>query len=216
MADDDVEIVASDTVELHFEARRCIHARACVLTRPDVFVPNVVGPWLHPERATADEIAALAHACPSGAITYRRKDGVPDERPPQVNLVRIREHGPLAFHGDLRIAGEAPRLRATLCRCGASQRKPFCDGSHAAAGFQATGEPATSTSQPLAARDGDLEIVPQRDGPLAVTGNLELVSGTGRTCDRVTETWLCRCGHSQNKPYCDGSHARVGFEADGA
>ncbi|MBL8621011.1 MAG: CDGSH iron-sulfur domain-containing protein [Myxococcales bacterium] len=216
MADDHLEIVDSDDVELRFEARRCIHSRTCVLSRPDVFVPNVVGPWLHPEAATADEVAALAHNCPSGAITYRRKDGKPDERPPIVNLVRIREHGPLAFHGDLRIAGEAPRTRATLCRCGASQHKPFCDGSHTAAGFQATGEPATVDSQPLAARAGEVEIAPQKNGPLQVTGHLELVTGTGRTCGRVDETWLCRCGHSQNKPYCDGSHARVGFEADGA
>ena len=141
---------------------------------------------------------------------------MPDERPPIVNLVRVREHGPLAFHGDLRIAGEAPRTRATLCRCGASQRKPFCDGSHAAAGFQATGEPATVDAPPLAARAGEVEIAPQKDGPLQVTGHLELVTGTGRTCGRVDETWLCRCGHSQNKPYCDGSHARVGFEAEGA
>ena len=61
MADDHLEIVDSDDVELRFEARRCIHSRTCVLSRPDVFVPNVVGPWLHPERATADEVAALAH-----------------------------------------------------------------------------------------------------------------------------------------------------------
>ncbi|MBK9033069.1 MAG: CDGSH iron-sulfur domain-containing protein [Myxococcales bacterium] len=216
MAQDEIERVESDDVELSFEARRCIHSRACVLGRPDVFVPNVAGAWLHPERATADELAALAQSCPSGAITYRRKDGKPDERPPIVNLVRVREHGPLAFHGDLRIADEAPRLRATLCRCGASKRKPYCDGSHTAAGFQATGEPASVDAPALAVRDGDVEIQPHKNGPLQVTGNLELVTGTGRTCGRVTETWLCRCGHSQNKPYCDGSHTRAGFEADGS
>lgn len=216
MSDDPIERVASDTVELQFEARRCIHSRTCVLSRPDVFVPNVVGAWLHPERATADEVAALAHNCCSGAITYTRKDGQPDERPPIVNLVRLREHGPLAFHGELHLAGEASRFRASLCRCGASQRKPYCDGSHVAAGFQATGEPATGDVTALAVRDGVVEIEPQKNGPLQVTGNLELVTGTGRTCAKVTETWLCRCGHSQNKPYCDGSHTRVGFEADGA
>ena len=113
-------------------------------------------------------------------------------------------------------AGQPDGCRATLCRCGASQRKPWCDGSHAAAGFAATGEPPTKESKPLATRDGPLDIAPTRDGPLHVTGNLELVSGTGRTLNRASEAWLCRCGQSGNKPYCDGSHAAAGFKADGA
>jgi CDGSH-type Zn-finger protein len=52
-----------------------------------------------------------------------------------------------------------------------------------------------------------------RDGPLHVSGNLELISGTGKTIHRVTECWLCRCGQSANKPYCDGTHKRVGFRS---
>lgn len=43
---------------------------------------------------------------------------------------------------------------------------------------------------------------------------MELVSGTGRTLNRVTDAWLCRCGHSANKPYCDGTHAKIGFVAE--
>jgi CDGSH-type Zn-finger protein len=47
-----------------------------------------------------------------------------------------------------------------------------------------------------------------------VTGNLEIVSGTGRTTDKATKTFLCRCGQSANKPYCDGSHKAAGFVAE--
>jgi CDGSH-type Zn-finger protein len=47
-----------------------------------------------------------------------------------------------------------------------------------------------------------------------VVGNLEVVSGTGRTTDKVSKTFLCRCGQSANKPYCDGSHKAAGFQAD--
>ena len=71
-------------------------------------------------------------------------------------------------------------------------------------------------SEALAVRDGPLHISPQKNGPLAVTGNLDVITGTGHTVDRITKTRLCRCGHSSNKPFCDGSHEKVGFVADGA
>ncbi len=208
------EEVRGKHVLLRFDGDRCIHARRCVLSRPDVFVPNVAGEWIHPDAATPDEIAELAHACPSGAISYQRLDGGPDERAPRVNLCHVRENGPLALHGELTIAG-VPTLRATLCRCGASSKKPYCDGSHVAAGFTATGEPAIKESQPLARRDGPVTVTPVLDGPLRVTGALEVVSGTGHTVQRSEKLFFCRCGQSANKPYCDGTHKRNGFLAAG-
>ena len=210
------EVVEGKRVRIVFDAQKCIHSRNCVLSRPDVFVPNVAGEWIHPDRATPAEVAELAHQCPSGAIRYEPVDASPPEAAPIVNTVRVRENGPLAFHGALSIAGESACLRATLCRCGHSAQKPYCDGAHNTASFQATGEPPTRESKPLATRDGPLAITPQRDGPLKVQGNLEVVTGTGRTANRVTETWLCRCGLSANKPYCDGSHRKAQFRADGA
>jgi len=66
----------------------------------------------------------------------------------------------------------------------------------------------------LEVRNGPLNVEPQPNGPLLVTGNLEIVSGTGRTVNKVTKTWLCRCGQSKNKPYCDSSHKAAGFVAD--
>lgn len=210
----DIEEVRGKKVLLKFEGKKCIHSRQCVLARPDVFVPNVEGEWIHPDAATPDEIVALALSCPSGAIAYERLDGGEGERAPLVNVARVRENGPLAIHAELEIAGQAPRFRATLCRCGASKTKPFCDTSHTAAGFQATGEPQTRESQPLAARAGKLTVTPAKNGPLLVAGNLEICTGTGRTVNRVVKTALCRCGQSANKPYCDGSHANVGFTTE--
>jgi CDGSH-type Zn-finger protein/uncharacterized Fe-S cluster protein YjdI len=206
------ESVRAEKVTIHFDAGKCVHSRNCVLSRPDVFVPNVEGEWIHPERATPDEVAMLALNCPSGAITYERFDGIANEAAPMVNTVRVRENGPLAFHGALSIAG-TESFRATLCRCGASAHKPYCDGSHSGAGFAATGEPAAVESTPLSVRNGPLSIAPQANGPLKVSGSLEVVSGTGHTINRTTLTFLCRCGGSANKPYCDGSHKRNGFRA---
>jgi CDGSH-type Zn-finger protein/uncharacterized Fe-S cluster protein YjdI len=211
---DTIEEVRGKEVTIRFDGRRCIHARNCVLGRPDVFVPNVEGEWIHPDRATPVAIAILAHTCPSGAITYERRDGGPGEPAPKVNAVRIRENGPLAFHAQLVIDGRDAGLRATLCRCGASKNKPYCDGSHTDAKFAATGEPPVQASEPLASRDGPLQVIPSRNGPLRVVGALEVVSGTGHTISRATETWLCRCGASANKPFCDGSHKKVGFKSE--
>jgi CDGSH-type Zn-finger protein/uncharacterized Fe-S cluster protein YjdI len=208
------EEVRGQRVAILFDGAKCIHSRHCVLDRPDVFVPNVQGEWIYPDRATPEEVAGLAKSCPSGAIAFMRLDGGPEEHAPIVNVVRIRENGPLAIHADMEIAGHGPQLRATLCRCGASKRKPFCDASHVAAGFRSTGETDPADSQPLAERAGPLKVTPLPNGPLLVEGNLEVCTGTGKTVNRVSKTALCRCGQSANKPYCDGSHARVGFTSE--
>jgi CDGSH-type Zn-finger protein/uncharacterized Fe-S cluster protein YjdI len=214
---DGIERVEGEKVTILFDSQRCIHARFCVTGAPQVFLANVQGAWIHPDAMDAERLVDIAHACPSGAIRYQRRDGRPDESAPPVNLAATREAGPYAFRGDLRIDGTFAGYRATLCRCGASKNKPFCDGSHHDAGFTATGEPSTDAStDALAVRDGPLHIAPQLNGPLKVRGNLEIISGTGRVVARTTSAFLCRCGHSQNKPFCDGSHAKVGFVADGS
>jgi CDGSH-type Zn-finger protein/uncharacterized Fe-S cluster protein YjdI len=210
---DGVEHVEGAALTLKYETKRCIHARHCVLGQPGVFKANVQGPWLDPDATSVEGMVTVAHLCPSGAIRYSRKDGGADESAPPVNLVQLRENGPLGIRADLHLDGKPVGYRATLCRCGASQNKPYCDGSHNGIAFAATGEPATRPSQPLAVRNGVLDVRPQRNGPLVVHGNLELCAGTGRTVDRVTSTRLCRCGGSANKPFCDGSHSRIGFQS---
>jgi CDGSH-type Zn-finger protein/uncharacterized Fe-S cluster protein YjdI len=214
VSDDGIESVEGQSLTLLFEAKRCIHARFCVTGAPTVFLANVKGPWLHPDTVRPEHLIAIAHECPSGAIRYRRKDGGENEVAPPVNLAAIREAGPYAFRGALLIDGVPSGYRATLCRCGASRNKPFCDGSHHDTGFVASGEPKTGDAvDMLPVRDGTLQIDPQVDGPLQVRGNLEVTSGTGRVVARVTSARLCRCGASANKPFCDGSHARVGFKS---
>ncbi|HET9620345.1 MAG TPA: ferritin-like domain-containing protein [Kofleriaceae bacterium] len=211
---DGVERIEGAHLTLIFEAKRCIHSRHCVTGAPGVFVANVQGPWIHPDALDPELLAGIAHVCPSGAIRYERKDGRPDEAVPPVNLLAVREAGPYAVRGELELAGVPAGFRATLCRCGGSKNKPFCDGSHHAVGFAATGEPPTGEATAmLDARGGVLAIEPQTDGPLQVRGNLEITSGTGRVVARLQQARLCRCGGSASKPFCDGTHARNGFRS---
>jgi CDGSH-type Zn-finger protein/uncharacterized Fe-S cluster protein YjdI len=209
-----VETVAGKDIVISFDTQRCIHARFCVLQQPRVFKANVVGAWIIPDDATSTEgLVATAQSCPSGAITYQRLDGKPEEAAPPVNLVQIRENGPLALRAELTLDGKPIGFRATLCRCGESKNKPSCDNSHKHAEFSATGEPKPADLPDLTARNGPLDIRPQKNGPLVLSGNMEIISGTGRAFCKATSATLCRCGHSAAKPFCDGSHARVGFKS---
>jgi CDGSH-type Zn-finger protein len=153
-----------------------------------------------------------------GAPVSNGDDGAPRvdaaaDSTPAINVIRIQENGPLEMEGELLLAGQPPMNRATLCRCGRSQTKPLCDGSHEK-GFRATGEPDSEDLPLLPRCDGPLEIKPAKDGPLILRGNFELCSQTGRRIAQGTKAALCRCGQSRRKPLCDGSHFLVDFTAD--
>lgn len=125
---------ANDGIEVTFDVDLCIHAGECVRGLPPVF-DTAKRPWIQPEHAPADEIAEVVQRCPSGALTYRRIDGGAEEQPQARTTVVATRNGPLYVRGDLEIlaADRAELRRATrvaLCRCGMSERKPYCDSSH--------------------------------------------------------------------------------------
>jgi CDGSH-type Zn-finger protein len=175
--------------------------------------------WVDPTQANAGEIANIVQRCPTGALHFRRTDGGVEEPIPGRNEVRITPDGPLYFRGELEI--HTPRAvlketRAALCRCGASRNKPFCDNSHADIAFRASDESGiTATGRET--EGGLLRVIPAANGPCVVEGSLTLVSNGGST--RVAcgpRVAFCRCGHSRNKPFCDGSHVKAGFRDPGA
>jgi CDGSH-type Zn-finger protein len=78
--------------------------------------------------------------CTTGALHFRRLDGGAQEEAAAETTVEPRPNGPLFVHGRLKIVGAGGHViredtRFALCRCGASQNKPFCDGSHRRVGF---------------------------------------------------------------------------------
>ena len=50
------------------------------------------------------------------------------------------------------------------------------------------------------------------NGSIRVTGTVDFVDEDGNVVETKTDFSLCRCGHSKEKPYCDGSHKAAGFE----
>ncbi len=156
--------------------------------------------------------AGTPTAAPSGSRPDLRP---PDEQTaPPVNTVTLRENGPLAFRAPVLIDGNPVGFNVKLCRCGGSHTKPMCDGSHRSNGFMAAGEVPAVVHEPLVQRNGPLEVRPIPNGPLHVMGNIEILTASGQTIVCTTEVWLCRCGHSGNKPFCDGTHKKIGFRSD--
>lgn len=60
------------------------------------------------------------------------------------------------------------------------------------------------------------KITVRNNGPLRVEGEFTLCDMEGNAFDLAGRTGisLCRCGHSQDKPFCDGSHKNVGFQSE--
>lgn len=201
-------------IDVQWDGRLCIHIGECGNAKGDLFVGGRE-PWCVPDLSTPQEVREICERCPSGALTYADREGG-TEAPAAENTVMVTYRGPLYVTGDLLIEG-APedmpgvRFRAALCRCGASKRKPFCDNSHLDAGFDDTGS-VGEKGPGLAAAGGTLTIKPLPAGPLLVSGNLTLRSGSGRIAWQGSQVALCRCGASGNKPFCDGSHKAVGFD----
>ncbi len=205
-------------IRVMYDAGRCIHAAECVHGLGAVFDPDR-RPWIDPAAAPAEEVAAVIRRCPTGALRYERLDGASQEEPAPTNELRVTADGPIFASGDLAILdaehAEIERdARAALCRCGASNNKPFCDGTHAEAGFADPGILGVTSMPPAGDEDpSTLSIRLRADGPLVLEGRFR-IEGSDRGEADGAACALCRCGYSNNKPFCDGTHRQIGFEAD--
>jgi uncharacterized Fe-S cluster protein YjdI/CDGSH-type Zn-finger protein len=82
-------------------------------------------------------------------------------------------------------------------------------------GVTAAPEGAVRVASAAAAEDGVKTVTPRLNGPLVVTGTITLTAPDGATTEHTGRTFLCRCGGSSDKPLCDGTHKRNGFQAPG-
>jgi CDGSH-type Zn-finger protein/uncharacterized Fe-S cluster protein YjdI len=207
-----------NAVEVSWDKRLCIHVGECGRAEGELFVGGR-NPWCDPNVAgSADSVAEVCQRCPTGALTYVRKDGGATEVAPARNQVVVANDGPLYVTGDLAIDGAAEdqpgvRFRAALCRCGASKNKPFCDNSHRELRFEDQGS-VGSKGEGVVEAGGKLQIRRAPNGPLLLNGSFTIITGAGREAWHGTRAALCRCGASNNKPFCDGSHKGAGFTAE--
>ena len=117
----------------------CAHAGFCTDELESVFRQHDE-PWITADGAEAEEIIATIRKCPSGALSYAI-DGVEADAPERPPMVTVTDNGPYAVTGGIELMGAkfgqgGSTEHYTLCRCGASKNKPFCDGSHWNVGFR--------------------------------------------------------------------------------
>jgi uncharacterized Fe-S cluster protein YjdI len=131
----------TDDVVVYWEPRFCMHSARCLQGLPAVFDVRR-RPWVAIAAESADDIARVVATCPSGALSFERLDGAPQESVPEVTAISPWPDGPLFLRGHIAISdasGDTVReaTRVALCRCGGSANKPFCDGTHRTNGFRA-------------------------------------------------------------------------------
>ena len=117
-------------ITVYFDAGRCRHFAECVRGLPSVFDTSR-RPWIDPDRSSAESVAEVVRRCPSGALHYSTSD-IDEESPDAPTTVTAIPGGPLVMRGDLRLVVDGTATldtRLALCRCGRSDRQPFCDAA---------------------------------------------------------------------------------------
>jgi CDGSH-type Zn-finger protein len=130
------------TITIHDNRKICSHATECVNNLPSVFKINA-RPWINPDAAEIEEIINTIRKCPSGALSYSL-DGIEyrdqNERKP---MITVSKDGPYHVTGGIDLIGDniqwaegSSKEHYVLCRCGAPNNKPFCDGMHRLINFE--------------------------------------------------------------------------------
>jgi CDGSH-type Zn-finger protein len=117
----------------------CSHSGICVNELRPVFDKNR-RPWIRPDSAEVAAVIDIVRRCPSGALRYL-VDGVEHKDFDNEPAIHIEKNGPLNVAGGIEFKDPdgyepASKEHYSLCRCGASKNKPFCDGSHSRIKFR--------------------------------------------------------------------------------
>jgi len=126
----------NNEIKVIWNADLCIHSANCVNSLNAVFNPKQK-PWIDMQAASTEKIISAVNNCPSGALTHKWKNELEEEKQSEQSSVKIQVNfgGPYLVKGSVVVVdkdGSETVKEGTiaLCRCGASQNKPFCDGSH--------------------------------------------------------------------------------------
>jgi CDGSH-type Zn-finger protein len=130
-------------ITIHDNRKICSHAKECVNNLPSVFKLGSK-PWIDSDGSKIQDIINTVRKCPSGALSYSI-DGIEYRDPKEQRdpILTVLKNGPYYITGGIDLIGEniefgegASKEHYTLCRCGTSENKPFCDGTHRTINFK--------------------------------------------------------------------------------
>jgi len=132
-----IETFVGDGVVMTDDLSLCTHAGFCGdrLTRVWEMIEETSDP------AIRERLKRMVSLCPSGRLDHAPAPGAPAEEPTFEPSVAIERNGPIWVRGGIPVVSDdgttwEVRNRVTLCRCGRSRNKPFCDGTHQEVGFR--------------------------------------------------------------------------------
>ena len=127
---------SKDDVTVYWDSDKCIHSGNCVNSLKDVFNPQN-RPWINMQGAPTEEIIRVVKNCPSGALSYKMSNEMNEEKKigGEELTIKVNKGGPYLIMGNVKIIDKdgtetIKEGTVALCRCGESQNKPYCDGSH--------------------------------------------------------------------------------------
>ncbi len=139
---------SNDEVTVFWRPELCIHSANCLIGLPGVF-DSSERPWVNIRGASSKEIMKTVDTCPSRALLYLknanfalRKARKKSKKPPKFARIQILKDGPAIISGNFILRDPSRKKihleteKAAICRCGASNKKPLCDGTHLRIGFK--------------------------------------------------------------------------------
>ncbi|MCC6584179.1 MAG: (4Fe-4S)-binding protein [Chitinophagales bacterium] len=137
--EDIIKEYSKDDVTVVWQPKKCIHSANCWRGLPKAFNPKEK-PWITLDNVSSEEIMEQVMKCPSGALSIKSESENKSESVKTDTEIVIIKNGPLQIKGSLSIkhkdGKEETQKEVYLCRCGQSENKPFCDGTHKKCGFK--------------------------------------------------------------------------------
>ncbi|MCW8925234.1 MAG: CDGSH iron-sulfur domain-containing protein [Xanthomonadales bacterium] len=175
-------------------------------SNPGLDSPSVPGPGAEKPASTDEK------ALDRWFLEQRGGKRVP-KRLDVANELLVTSGGPLKMTGNITLIHENGSVthanNLSLCRCGASKNKPYCDDQHLDIEFFDNGSISQLSDWMAVNRPQTITVTCVKNGPLKFRGYLRIFNKKGQECITVSGA-LCRCGKSSKKPFCDNNQGCAG------